>query len=80
MTQVNLLRRLIALDAALAGSGVRVSEFAAEWGVDPKTIRRDLDLLRDLGCEIPLGSVESGPSHVFRYTGKRRLFSKWAAQ
>ena len=47
--------------------------------MDPKTIRRDLDLLRDLGCQIPLGSVDSGPSHIFKNYGKR-LFAKWAAQ
>ncbi len=59
--QLDVLKRLIALDAALAGIGLSVSEFAAEHKIDPKTVRRDLDLLRAAGCQIPLGSTASGP-------------------
>lgn len=74
------LRRLAELDAALAGEGVRVREFAESRGLSTKTIRRDLETLRSLGAEIPKG--ESGTTaFVFRYTDRRRrVFAKWVTE
>ena len=68
------LRRLIALDAQLAGEGVLVSQFARDQGVSTKTVRRDLDLLASLG--LP-NEYAGRPEHVRRYeAGTTPLFAR----
>lgn len=63
---MELIDRLIALDAALASTkGLRLEKFAEEWSVDPKTIRRQLKLLADLGCKTEL----------FEHVGEHRHFT-----
>jgi hypothetical protein len=55
------LRRLIALDAILASTVLYVGHFAEEWGVDARTIRRDLAMLRQLGQKMRHERVDKDP-------------------
>lgn len=79
---LTLIRRLQAIDAALASpDGVHLTTAAAEHGVSPKTIARDLALLRELGHEHEQwrergdGPGNHGGWHVHRYVGPGRLFA-----
>lgn len=60
---VDMLERWIDLDRVLAsGDGLDVPRFARRWGVDVKTVLRDLKAFETLGQGM----------HSFRREGERR--------
>lgn len=65
------LRRLIEIDAALAGGGFSMSEFSEALGVSVRTVMRDLEVLRSLGMRI---ECSDWPDYVHRYADGRRVF------
>ena len=78
MVNLAVVARLKSIDSQLCKrEGVTVYSLAEQLGVDPKTIRRDLDLLRGMGCVIEdVGTSKQKPSR-FRHTKiSQRLFLK----
>jgi predicted DNA-binding transcriptional regulator YafY len=72
------LRRLIAMDAALASpDGLRITEFATEHAIDAKTARRLMYSLRGCGMEIATQRIDEAGGHysVSRYVGRFRAFT-----
>lgn len=72
------LRRLIAMDAALASpDGLRIVEFATEHGIDAKTARRLMSSLRSCGMEIATKRIDEDGGHysINRYMGRFRMFT-----
>lgn len=66
---------MIQIDALLAGDGVVPEIIAAEWGVDPKTVRRVLDAI---GQVLPIThrKINNHGKRAHVYADKRqRLFS-----
>lgn len=78
--RTNELKRLIALDAALASlGGLHIGDLARQFNCSARTIRRDLNVLRDISpviCRrVP---AENHPGHSYRhwYADKRhRVFA-----
>lgn len=74
----DILRRWMALDRQLCGPGLRLTEFAAQWGVDPKTVRRDLAAFRRLGyaaavkAHKPRPGDPRGANFIWRYGRNQR--------
>jgi predicted DNA-binding transcriptional regulator YafY len=69
--------RLIYLDYKLSRDGVTVKEASRRWDVSTKTIRRDLDTIREMGGTLiePMQGVKD--AHVYQYADKsRRVFSE----
>lgn len=78
---IRILRRWMDLDWQLAwkgfGSrGMVLTEFAEKWGVDVKTIRRDLAMFKKLGFEIRGGynRADDG-TYQYNYVGEEALFA-----
>jgi len=60
---IDMLKRWMALERALAdelGGGLVLEEFAREWGVTVRTIRRDLEVLEALGQKLIHNQDEQG--------------------
>ncbi len=57
------LPRLIAIDNRLAGEGLHLQTAAQDLGVTVRTLWRDLEILRDAGCEIECRIVGSRYLH-----------------
>ena len=75
MVHIKILRRLIAVDAALAGDGLHVESFALQWNLDPMSIRRDLYALREMGQDTELWKLEDGTYRHCYTAGTRPLFT-----
>lgn len=81
--QTAALRRLIAIDAALSSrDGAHVGDLAERFGVDPKTIRREFALLRDLvgPTEDRMVAADNVPGRSWRHyylDRRRQLFARW---
>lgn len=43
------------MDRALSRNGLKLRPFAEQWGVNVKTVRRDIEAFRALGQRIELG-------------------------
>jgi predicted DNA-binding transcriptional regulator YafY len=72
------LRRLVALDAAMATpEGVNATRFAKEHDVSVRTVTRLVDSIEAMGMIIDRSVVYVGATHfaAYRYVGGRRLFS-----
>jgi predicted DNA-binding transcriptional regulator YafY len=72
------LRRLIAMDAALASpDGLRLAEFATEHAIDAKTARRLMSSIRACGLEIATKRIDEPGGHysINRYVGRFRMFT-----
>lgn len=72
------LRRLIAMDAALASpDGLRLAEFATEHGIDDKTARRLVNSIRACGLEVKSKRIDEPGGHysISRYAGRFRMFT-----
>lgn len=71
------IQRLARLDHALASDlGVILQQFAALEGISTRSVRRDLDTLREMGGSIPRG-VSEGELTLFRYDDGCRVFAEW---
>jgi hypothetical protein len=46
---LNVLKRWVAMDAALNERGLNVPRFARKWKVSTRTVRRDLKAFKQLG-------------------------------
>lgn len=69
--KINNIRRLMAIDAALADGGMNRAEMATAWGCDKKTIQRDHDLIREIVSD---GGLQDEAGY-WRYADRRnRLF------
>ena len=72
-----MLDRLIAVDAALAGSGLNRRAMARRFRVSPKTIQRDHELLRAVTGDMGLYSqTADGVLHWYTHH-QRRVFTRW---
>lgn len=83
-TLSSVLRRLIAVDAALASpEGLHIGTLAAEFNVDQKTIRRDVAALAEIVGPTVHRQVETADNAVGRTVRhwhqdrRRRMFSPW---
>ncbi len=63
------LPRLIALDNRLAADGLHLQTAARELGVTVRTLWRDLEILRQAGCQIECRVVDSRYLHF--HVGER---------
>lgn len=83
---IDSIRRMIVIDAALASAaGLHVGEMAARFAVDPKTIRREIDVLRELvgPTHHETAPHANGISRTARHwyqDRRRRLFAGWASK
>lgn len=60
----------MAMDLALSwGFGLYIDNFAKDWGISEKTVRRDLDVFRELGqrIEMRLNKAASADGIVLHY-------------
>lgn len=91
---VEIVKRWMSLDKELLqfdlDVGLNLTEFAETWGVDQKTIRRDLEAFRELGFESylclfprePWMKQKPGACYRWQYRDKvkRPMFSAtWVA-
>ena len=68
------IKRLQAIDDALAsGDGLHVVTMAGELKVSTKTVRRDMDVLRDLGHATRIVEIDGRTKHQYA-DRRRRLF------
>ncbi|MDZ4684518.1 MAG: HTH domain-containing protein [Planctomycetaceae bacterium] len=77
-----ILRRLIALDRQLKegnSDGVNVTKFAQKWGVDYRTIMRDLDRLRRFGGDVIAHQHDEGGRDVRRWRYRNGAWPLFAA-
>jgi len=71
-----LLQRWMEMDRDLCCGWLRIPEFAESWEVDPKTIRRDLDLFERMGYPSELRIIKPGVSYCRRYaSGQAPMFA-----
>ena len=74
-----ILRRWVAMDAALSKLGLELRPFAKQWDVSEKTIRRDLEAFRELGqdmtCDCESPSRRHGQYMWFYALGVDPLFT-----
>ena len=76
MTQtLDIIQRLIAMDAALSFGGLAVTSFANKIHASVKTVHRDLYALRDLGQESYVRRNADGTYVRFYVKGVEPLFS-----
>jgi hypothetical protein len=76
MTQtLDIIQRLIAMDAALSFGGLAVVSFAKEMRASAKTVHCDLSDLRDLGQETYVRWFDDGTYMHFYVKGVEPLFS-----
>jgi hypothetical protein len=67
----HMLRRWFELDRLLASpTGLDVGEFASKWGVDEKTVRRDLKAFKELGQVIIKRCIGSPYPHAYHYASR----------
>ena len=71
------LPRLIAIDHWLAGDGLHLQTAAQELGVTVRTLWRDLEILRQAGCQIECRIVDSRYLHF--HVGERLFNSAYGA-
>ncbi len=78
------LRRLIALDAAMSSPvGCHRETFAAEHGIDGRTVQRLIDAIKAVGMDVQSHRIDSpsGWWYVYRYESSRqRMFSPAAIE
>ncbi len=72
---LDIIQRLIAMDAALSFGGLAVASFAKEIRASVKTVHRDLYALRDLGQENYVRRNADGTYVRFYVQGVDPLFS-----
>lgn len=75
---VEILRRWMALDRALSepySDGVNLSEFAQLYGVDEKTIQRDITAFKKLGHEAQPQRYEDSRRYFWKYIGTLPMFT-----
>ena len=77
MIRAETLKRLAAMDAALAGDGLRRTEMAERFGVSHKTIARDHEVLRLISGDDGVYARDRDDGHYrWWYADRRhRVFS-----
>jgi hypothetical protein len=72
------LRRLIAVDAALAGKGLCRTVLAENWRVSHRTIQRDHELLRAITGDPGVYQQAEDGTYLWWYSDRRRrVFTRW---
>lgn len=68
--------RLVYLDYKLSGDGVTIKDAARRWDVSQKTVRRDLETIRQLGQALVEPTLGARDGHLYRYADKsQRVFA-----
>jgi hypothetical protein len=80
--RIDVLKRLMAVDAALAGDGFVPRELAKKLGVSRRTILRDRELLITLSGDngVYISYPEDGHYRWWYSDPKHRVFSEWVAR